>query len=326
MFTYSIIIPHYNIPDLLERCLNTIPKREDLEIIVVDDYSIIKPINFKAYSGLKRDDVRYLYNSKNMGAGFSRNLGIQSASGKWILFVDADDFLLPNAFQYIDQHKESEDDVILFKAETCVSANVSEIGNRVHAHFLNQLIDNVLTGRITAKDVLFDVLSPWCKLVKRDFILSREIFFHLTKLGGEDLIWSSKLAIEVKKMAVADAIIYCVTERPDSLTKQNDLRSRENAYKILLEKNRFLKLKGVNGHNSYFPYSDLMIIANHSKIKYVKYMLKGLLEGMYEPKNFYAIEKKLKFKYPYIYMILGGMGFPSLSRYSFLKALWQKIC
>ena len=51
---YSIVIPHYNIPDLLERALNSIPQREDIEIIVVDDNSDPAKVDFEHFPGLIR--------------------------------------------------------------------------------------------------------------------------------------------------------------------------------------------------------------------------------------------------------------------------------
>ena len=87
--TYSIIIPHHNSPSLLQRLLNSIPERNDLEVIVVDDNSDEEK---RAYSS--RSDVKILYIDKlqTRGAGKARNEGLAVAQGKWLLFADADDF------------------------------------------------------------------------------------------------------------------------------------------------------------------------------------------------------------------------------------------
>mgnify|MGYP002627111942 CR=1 FL=1 len=58
-FMFSIIIPHKNTPDLLERCVNSIPKRDDLEIIIIDDNSSPEIVNFENFP-FKNDDSRNL--------------------------------------------------------------------------------------------------------------------------------------------------------------------------------------------------------------------------------------------------------------------------
>lgn len=61
---YSIIIPHYNIPDLLQRLLDSIPQREDIEIIVVDDNSSSDVVDFNHFPGSDRNDVRIIFDKK----------------------------------------------------------------------------------------------------------------------------------------------------------------------------------------------------------------------------------------------------------------------
>lgn len=57
MYTYTIIIPHRNIPKLLQRCLDSIPHRDDLHIIVVDDNSDPDKVDFEHFPGYDRNDV-----------------------------------------------------------------------------------------------------------------------------------------------------------------------------------------------------------------------------------------------------------------------------
>ena len=81
---YSFIIPHKNAPELLRRCIASIPQREDVQIIVVDDNSEKekKPV-------VERENVMIVeIDSKDSkGAGHARNIGLSQAKGKWILFA-----------------------------------------------------------------------------------------------------------------------------------------------------------------------------------------------------------------------------------------------
>lgn len=76
MINYSIIIPHFNAKELLDRCINSIPKRNDIQIIIVDDYSSedIYHSILEKYNLL--ENIEIYQNEKNLGAGFSRNYGI----------------------------------------------------------------------------------------------------------------------------------------------------------------------------------------------------------------------------------------------------------
>src|SRR5690554_1026331 len=89
---YSVIIPHKNIPDLLERCLQSIPIREDIQVIVVDDNSDPDKVNFLEFPGLNRKNTEVYFTKEGKGAGYARNVGLTKAKGKWLIFSDADDY------------------------------------------------------------------------------------------------------------------------------------------------------------------------------------------------------------------------------------------
>jgi glycosyltransferase involved in cell wall biosynthesis len=57
VFYYSVIIPHKNIPKLLQRCLDSIPQREDIQIIIIDDNSDPGIVDFEHFPGLNRSNV-----------------------------------------------------------------------------------------------------------------------------------------------------------------------------------------------------------------------------------------------------------------------------
>ena len=83
-YNYSIIIPHHNIPKLLCRCLNSIPIRKDIQIIVVDDNSNPDIVDFNTFPGLNDSFVEVYLTKEGKGAGYARNIGLQHAKGKWL--------------------------------------------------------------------------------------------------------------------------------------------------------------------------------------------------------------------------------------------------
>ena len=105
--TFSIIIPHKEIPDLLMRCLQSIPVSEDIQVIVVDDNSADADTYLERYPELSRPYLEFIRTTKGGGAGYARNVGLEHAKGKWLLFADADDFYVDDMYSIICSYVDS---------------------------------------------------------------------------------------------------------------------------------------------------------------------------------------------------------------------------
>ena len=79
-YTYSITITHYNNPELLSRMLGSIPERDDIQIIVVDDASTEE--NKAKLAKLQHKNMEVVYTPDNHGAGYERNVGFDHAVGR----------------------------------------------------------------------------------------------------------------------------------------------------------------------------------------------------------------------------------------------------
>jgi glycosyltransferase involved in cell wall biosynthesis len=122
---FSIIIPHKNIPNLLQRCLDSIPRREDIQIIVIDDNSDGNIVDFKKFPGLGEKNVEVYFTKEGKGAGYARNVGLAHAKGNWLLFADADDFYCDNLLQILDEYKETNFDIVYFSTISCFSTTLA---------------------------------------------------------------------------------------------------------------------------------------------------------------------------------------------------------
>lgn len=110
---YSFIIPHHDNPEDLKRCIRSIPVRDDIEVIVVDDNSSEDKIPILNREGLILHRINKL---DSCGAGKARNVGISLAHGKWILFADCDDFYEKGFINELDKYVDSDYDFIVFDA------------------------------------------------------------------------------------------------------------------------------------------------------------------------------------------------------------------
>lgn len=115
----SIIIPVYNREDLIIKCLDSIPDRTDTEIIVVDDNSTDRTLEVLNTYSQSRDNMIIYHHNKNLGPGMARNTGLEFAKGKYIMFVDSDDYIYPDVFNYIMNTiiSEEDSDIIFVKRE-----------------------------------------------------------------------------------------------------------------------------------------------------------------------------------------------------------------
>lgn len=221
---YSIIIPHFNIPTLLERAVNSIPRRLDTEIIIVDDASsnecLQKVRNICNEYGTH---AKLIELSKNSGGGVARNVGVENASGEFIIFLDSDDFFNDCISQILDDYASNEIyDVIFFKANSVDSETLCP---SYRMDYLNQEIDKWFTNRIKFEERLryfFGV--PVCKIIRKKLIDQHGIKFDATRIHN-DTTFSYMLGYHAKKIFADERAMYCATVRLNSVSKQKDSNS-----------------------------------------------------------------------------------------------------
>ena len=96
----SVVIPVYNQESLIERAIRSIPLRDDIEIIVVDDGSTDDTWNKLVTIGMELNDPNFivLHNKRNMGVGYTVNRGLDIADGEYIVLLGSDDYFYTDEF------------------------------------------------------------------------------------------------------------------------------------------------------------------------------------------------------------------------------------
>lgn len=114
----SFIIPAYQAGSTIERCINSVLRIHAFtyEVIVVNDGSTDDTREIVEELVSAHDEVK-LINQKNGGRSSARNRGIDVSCGKWMMFIDADDFLLDGAGSTIAKHVETRADMVMFAYE-----------------------------------------------------------------------------------------------------------------------------------------------------------------------------------------------------------------
>jgi len=216
MYIYSVVIPHYNNTEDLKRCLDSIPERDDVQVVVVDDNSDPAKVDFDHFPGVGRKNTEVVFSKgeNGKGPGYARNVGIDHAQGRWIVFCDCDDYLLPEVNEAMDEYKDSDVDVVYFKV-----AKKTWEGEFSSYEMFNSAIDEAKKEN-KPDAISYGVPSPIAKFMKRDFLAANNIRFQQIT-GGDDILFSIRIALALKRYALSDTQLYCVVDRPGSLTRNN---------------------------------------------------------------------------------------------------------
>ena len=239
---YSIIIPHYNIPDLLRRCLRSIPERDDTQVIVVDDQSDDRDTYHYAVPELHRKNVEFHVVDKKNGAGHARNVGLKYAKGKWLIFADADDFFSDEFNDILNEYVNEPEDVMFFNTQSCYSNDISVTFQRSY----DVLFENY---RKTSDRRWFSICypQPWGKIVSHRLVVENSITFQET-IANNDLLFSIKTGTLAKSIKVVDRLLYWYTFRKGSLTssiKKEPLTTVFDRIKAYYASQRFLEENNV---------------------------------------------------------------------------------
>lgn len=229
-YNFTIIIPHKNIPDLLNRCLLSIPHKDDIQIIVVDDAS--RNVEALEQLALSFPYVEFIYTKEGKGAGYARNVGLTKAKGEWLIFADADDYFSESFERLVNQHSKDKADIVYFAADSVYSESLKhspKLDNR------NNRIEKYLSNpRKIEEYCRYFHTEPWAKMIRRELVEREQIKFDETPLAN-DFYFSVVSAYYAKNIIFDNHVIYMYTEREGSLSfkysgNEQTMRTRLGVY------------------------------------------------------------------------------------------------
>ena len=210
----SVIVPVYNVADFLPQCLNSIKRQmyDNLEIILVDDGSTDgSPAILDEFA--KNEKRAKVIHQNNMGVSAARNAGLDIATGKWIAFVDSDDWLERD---YIDRMVDAAE---LHETKFSFCSLSLENGQRGQISILP-----LKTGKHTAKEAMPYIFTQNGKgsgiyqgLFDREIIEKEKIRFDTNVRRYEDLLFYSLYMPQVNEVAVVNHPLYHFNQTPESI-------------------------------------------------------------------------------------------------------------
>ncbi len=242
--TLSVIVPVYNTRKYLRQCLDSILGQSfaDFEVILVDDGSRDGSGKICSEYSLRDPRVKTI-TQENGGLSRARNTGINAAEGKYIAFVDSDDYLESGCFETaVSETEKFGADCTFFGYERVfedgTTARFSDFsGTEI---FENEEIRDILLWRMVAcqyRDISPVSPTAWGKIYKREIILSENLSFRDTKeIFSEDILFNFEYLPHCKKAIGIPALGYVYRDTPLSLSNtyyaKKHLRAG-NLYEIL---------------------------------------------------------------------------------------------
>lgn len=221
MIDISIIIPHYNSWDYLVELLETIPLKDEIEIIVVDDNSPDQEEKLKFMSKKYPHALFVKNNSSNKGAGAARNIGIEISNGRWILFADSDDLFDKDFFKKIEKYINTNYDIVYFSP---YSININGENSKRHVMY-KEYVNNYVkeSNDFNKLKLKYYFVVPWSKLINRKVIIENKIEFEEI-MYSNDILFSAKTGYYSNKIKADNNTIYIVRESEKSLTSNTDYK------------------------------------------------------------------------------------------------------
>ena len=225
----SIIVPVYNAADYLDRCLNSILQQtyHNIQLILVNDGS--KDNSLEVCSKFAKQDARVIIlDKKNSGVSDSRNKGIALAKGKYLQFVDSDDWLVPTATEKLVESAETHHcEMVIAPFYRVVGRLMTENG---HIRKEEKISKKDFAMYLMKAPANFYYGVMWNKLYRRDLILKNGIKCDTELNWCEDFVFNLQYFAYTEQIFVLQTPVYYYVKRKDSLVG-TEMRNN-NIYEI----------------------------------------------------------------------------------------------
>lgn len=293
-YLLSIIIPVYNVEKYLEECITSIHNLDKniVEIVLVNDGSTDESGLLCDEYAKKNPNIKYI-EQKNQGLSEARNTGIKNSSGKYLLFLDSDDYLfcdnLPKLIDAITKNNnqdffigrayEFEDGTVDYKLCQIDYDRVKvDIPEKVFMH-----LDNI-------EEFWF---AAWLIIINRKFLLEQNLFFK-KGIFHEDELWVPSVFVKSKNFCFLNFGFYCYRlNRSGSIISTHNIKREFDKIVIIDEFDKIVvdsssKRKLLRKRQASLLFGIILKLHYFSKcdeyeelVKQVDSRIKKLIEGKY---------------------------------------------
>ena len=283
----SVIVPLYKVEQYIKLCVDSILAQtfQDFEIIIVDDASPDRSFEICHNLYGNNDKVRFVRHQKNQGLGPARNTGIKNARGKYVYFVDSDDFILPTTLgRYYNAAEKNNAQVVHASGwielwqnepEPILKKNMQRRSDRSKEGMLSS---NMIQRVDMAWREYIVWPMAWLCFCRRDFLLENKIEF--LPILSEDETFSFALLYYVERYYILQDAFYVYRRRKDSImntrTVEQFLKGMDSAFVASAYIRKFLnRTPRFEGYDkwcdgimtmAYLRYTSNFLLAHYGKL------------------------------------------------------------
>lgn len=231
----SVIVPVYNTEKYIKKCLDSLLTQtlQDIEIIIVNDGStdnsekVIKEII--ELNKNNKIEIKY-FKKENNGLSSARNFGVRKATGKYISFIDSDDYIDKNLYKDLEKYIDKDIDLIKFKAQTVNSEY--KVIEKFDGPVFEKVPGEKAYEKLCVDDKYLDIACIY--LYRRDFFIKNKFKYALNTYH-EDFGLTSLVIVQAKSVVSTNIFgYYYLIQRENSITSiENEEKEEKKAYDVL---------------------------------------------------------------------------------------------
>lgn len=216
----SIIVPVYNAESTLRRCIESILNQEyrDIELILVNDGSSDSSAEICDEYAEKDLRVKVIH-KENTGVSDSRNVGIRMATGDYLQFVDADDWITSEATKLmVREATQNQCELVITDFYRVIGKRVAQKGSIKESGILTreELAENIMEN---PADFYYGVL--WNKLYRRDIVFEHQIKMDERISWCEDFLFNLEYILHINRISILQVPTYYYLKNDGSLVSQS---------------------------------------------------------------------------------------------------------
>jgi len=265
----SIIVPIYNVEKHLKQCIHSIVNQtyQNIEIICIDDCSPDNSIIIVKEYKKKDNRIKIFTNEKNLGVDKTRFIGINNSIGKYLFFIDSDDWLTKNCIELLVKRAEETNSDIVYGGITKVMDKFKIIKSKSrNSYYRQNLLESISDPELFDDYYIsyFGVnklsVSMFAKLYRTDLIEKSNINPSYFKMG-EDLIFNLQIHPFISKVSFVDENIYFY--RYGGMTSSSNPYFLKNIKKQYIIKEKYIQQYNYTKAEDYIRYELINCFYSH---------------------------------------------------------------